>query len=49
MYEQLLPAQGGSSEYMTMNAKGLSGCNNQEGKGANGQCIDSEYAITNGG
>lgn len=45
----LLPAQGGSSEYMTMIAKGLSGCNNQEGKGANGQCIDSEYAITNGG
>lgn len=45
----LLPAQGGSSEYMTMLAKGLSGCNNQKGRGANGQCIDSEYAITNGG
>ena len=41
----LLPAQGGSSEYMTMVDKGIAGCNNEQGE----DCIDASYTITNGG
>ena len=41
----LLPAQGGSSEYMTMVDKGIVGCNNEQGE----DCIDASYTITNGG
>lgn len=40
----LLPAQGGTNEYMQLVDKGIAGCNNEQGE----QCIDGEYTITNG-